>query len=78
VNLQSFAFASWNFTHVKKEIKPKKINNQGGEKLNWISKVSCSHIGASNKIERINPTSNIQSFVLTCYKLENAYYTYIW
>jgi PIN domain nuclease of toxin-antitoxin system len=77
VNLQSLALAGWNFTHVKKEKKPKKINNQGGEKLDWISKVSCWHIGASNKIERTNPTSDIRSFALTCYRLENVYYTYI-
>jgi hypothetical protein len=57
--------------------KPKKINNQGEEKLDSISKVSCWHTGISNKIERTNPTSDIRSFALTCYKLENAYYTYI-
>jgi hypothetical protein len=33
VNFQSFILTSWNFTHVKKEKKPKKINNQGGEKI---------------------------------------------
>jgi hypothetical protein len=33
VNIQSFALARWNVTEVKKKKKPKKINNQGGEKL---------------------------------------------
>ncbi len=74
VNIQSFALVGWNFTHVKKEKKPKKINNQGGEKLDWISKVSCWHIRVSDKIKKINPTLDIRSFALTCYKLENAYY----
>jgi hypothetical protein len=41
VNIQSFALVGWNFTCVKREKKPKKINNQGGEKLDWVSKVSC-------------------------------------
>ncbi len=37
-DLQSFAPISQNFTHVKKEKKPKKINNQGRENSNGFAK----------------------------------------